>query len=97
MCPVRGDLPHPVPLRPYQCLYVDSKARDKDTRLYITQVLKYRGDTHLGKRQLIGSCKYVFLKLNLLLYQGLVCSDTLFIHIQYTHTVDEIEPIRLAG
>ncbi len=50
MCPVRGDLPHPVPLRPYQWLYVDSKARDKDTRLYITQVLKYRGDTHLGKR-----------------------------------------------
>ncbi len=49
MCPVRGDLPHPVPLRPYQWLYVDSKARDKDTRLYITQVLKYRGDTHLGK------------------------------------------------
>jgi hypothetical protein len=60
MCPVRGYLPHPVPLRPYQWLYVDSKARDKDTRLYITQVLKYRGDTHLGKRQLNGFCKYVF-------------------------------------
>ncbi len=53
MCPVRGDLPHPIPLRPYQWLYVDSKARDKDTRLYITQVLKYRGDTHLGKRHLV--------------------------------------------
>ncbi len=36
-------------------------------------------------------CKYVFRRLSLLLCQGLVCSDTLLIHIPFTHTVDEIE------
>ena len=49
----RGDLPHPVPIRPYQWLYVDSKAKDRDTVLFITELLKYRGDTHLGTANIL--------------------------------------------
>jgi len=45
----RGDIPHPIPIRPYQFLAVDSKAKVLDTRLFIDQVLKYRGDTVLAK------------------------------------------------
>jgi len=45
----RGDIPHPTPIRPYQFMAVDSKAKVQDTRLFIDQVLKYRGDMHLAK------------------------------------------------
>lgn len=42
----REDKPDPKPLRPYQWLEVDSK-RQKDTRQFIEEVLKYRGDLEL--------------------------------------------------
>jgi len=45
----RGDIPHPVPIRPYQFMAVDSRAKVQDTRLFIDQVLKYRGDLVLAK------------------------------------------------
>jgi len=44
----RGDMePHPHPIRPYQYLAVDSKLKPQDTRMFIEQVLKYRGDEKL--------------------------------------------------
>lgn len=44
----RGDLaPHPQPIRPYQYLAVDSRLKPQDTRMFIEQVLKYRGDVKL--------------------------------------------------
>ena len=44
----RGDpAPHPQPIRPYQYLAVDSKLKPQDTRMFIEQVLKYRGDVTL--------------------------------------------------
>jgi len=44
----RGDMaPHPHPVRPYQYLAVDSKLKPQDTRMFIEQVLKYRGDVKL--------------------------------------------------
>eukprot|EP00090_Calanus_glacialis_P011086 TRINITY_DN19564_c0_g1_i1.p1 TRINITY_DN19564_c0_g1~~TRINITY_DN19564_c0_g1_i1.p1 ORF type:complete len:427 (-),score=146.80 TRINITY_DN19564_c0_g1_i1:75-1355(-) len=45
----RGDIPHPTPIRPYQFMAVDSKAKVQDTRLFIDQVLKYRGNMDLAK------------------------------------------------
>merc|ERR1711915_1039768 len=44
----REDIPHPTPIRPYQFMAVDSKAKPQDTRLFIDQVLKYRGSTDLA-------------------------------------------------
>ena len=34
-------------LRPYQFLAVDSKMKEENTRLFLEQLLKYRGDTEL--------------------------------------------------
>eukprot|EP00092_Neocalanus_flemingeri_P006025 GFUD01006493.1.p1 GENE.GFUD01006493.1~~GFUD01006493.1.p1 ORF type:complete len:429 (+),score=144.58 GFUD01006493.1:232-1518(+) len=45
----REDIPHPTPIRPYQFLAVDSKGKVQDTRLFIDQVLKYRGNMDLAK------------------------------------------------
>merc|ERR550519_2158345 len=45
----RADISHPNPIRPYQFLAVDSKAKVQDTRLFIEQVLKYRGDLNLAE------------------------------------------------
>jgi len=46
----REDIPHPTPIRPYQFMAVDSKAKPQDTRLFIDQVLKYRGSTDLADK-----------------------------------------------
>jgi len=43
----RETKPHSVPIRPYQYLMVDSKNKFNDTRLFISEVLKYRGDLDL--------------------------------------------------
>jgi len=43
----REDKPDPKPLRPYQWLEVDAKSKPKDTRQFIEEVLKYRGDLEL--------------------------------------------------
>jgi len=45
----REDIPHQTAIRPYQFLAVDSKAKVQDTRLFIDQVLKYRGNMELAK------------------------------------------------
>jgi len=44
----RADLPHPVPIRPYQFLVVDSRAKPQDTCMFLDQVLQYRGDLDLA-------------------------------------------------
>jgi len=43
----REDKHDPNPLRPYQWLEVDAKSKPKDTRQFIEEVLKYRGDLEL--------------------------------------------------
>jgi len=46
----RDKVPDPsIPLRPYQWLAVDSKAKINDTRMFIDQVLHYRGDLALAE------------------------------------------------
>jgi len=44
----RADIPHPVPIRPYQFMAVDSKLKLQDTKVFIDQLLRYRGDLHLA-------------------------------------------------
>ena len=34
-------------MKMYQCLYIDTKQKQKDVRIYIEQVMKYRGETEL--------------------------------------------------
>merc|ERR1712226_328214 len=47
----RDQVPDPLkPIRTYQWLAVDSKAKPQDTRLYIDQVLQYRGDLALAEQ-----------------------------------------------
>jgi len=43
----RCDKMDPVRIRPYQYLLVDSRSKMADTRLYISEVLKYRGEFDL--------------------------------------------------
>ncbi|XP_021936228.1 CCA tRNA nucleotidyltransferase 1, mitochondrial isoform X2 [Zootermopsis nevadensis] len=43
----RGDKPHVKPLRPYQLLVVNSKGKTRDTKEWVCEVLKYRGDSAL--------------------------------------------------
>ena len=43
--------PHPtLPLQPYQWLAVDSKAKIQDTRLFVEQLLLYRGEAELAEQ-----------------------------------------------
>lgn len=47
----RGLAPDPQqPLRPYQWLAIDSRAKIQDTRLFIDQLLKYRGSGDLAEQ-----------------------------------------------
>jgi len=45
----RGPKPHPVAIRPYQFLIVDSKAKTNDIRLFVQELLKYEGQLDLLK------------------------------------------------
>jgi len=45
----RHEKPHPVQIRPYQYLMVDSKTKPSNARLFISEVLKYRGELSLEK------------------------------------------------
>ncbi|PNF36518.1 CCA tRNA nucleotidyltransferase 1, mitochondrial [Cryptotermes secundus] len=45
----RGDKPSVKPLRPYQLLVVNSKGKTHDTKEWVCEVLKYRGDQTLLK------------------------------------------------
>ena len=40
-------------MKMYQCLYIDTKGKNKDTRKYIEEVMKYRGEDQLLQEWLL--------------------------------------------